>query len=260
MKELKTHGGIMSFYILIEGIDGCGKDTFIEYLSGHLNETLRHDIIDLRKSNEFEFNKVNSNKNIILVAEPTYLQTGRFIREKVVTSNKFSSKAQAESFSIDRYNLLKSYVIPWLKQENIIISSRSFISSITYQSISGNADLSLDDILNLAGNELAVKTPPNMVVILETPVERAIENLKRRTGKRDNAVFEKKDFLKKLSTVYNGERNLFYKGEKYSLDGLLKKLFGVRVKFEKINNNQGLEELDNNAKELAEKIIQEYKV
>ena len=251
-----------SFFMLVEGIDGCGKDTFIKCLANHLSESLSYNIRDLRKSDESEFNDIESKKNILLIAEPTYLKIGKFIRENVVTSNNFSSKAQAESFSIDRYNLLNSYVIPWLKQDNIIISSRSFISSIAYQSISGNADLSLDCILNLAGNELAVKTPPNMVVILETPVEKAIENLKKRTGKRDNAVFEKKEFLEKLSRTYNknGGGKLLYNRKDYSFEVLLRELFKNQTKLKWVNNDKGLEELDNNAKKLADEIIKEYKV
>ncbi len=248
----------MSFYVVVEGIDGCGKDTFIRYLAGHLSEALRYDVKDLRTLNESEFDKINSNKNIILVAEPTYLKTGKFIREKVVTSKKFNSKAQAESFSLDRYYLLNNYVIPWLGQDNIIISSRSFISSVAYQSISGNANLSLDYILNLAGNELAIKNPPGMVVILETPVEKALKNLQRRIGKRDNSIFEKEDFLKSLSAIYSGERKLLYKEETYSLEDLLRKLFNNRAEFRRISNDQGLEELDSNARKLAEEISKKY--
>ncbi len=254
MEELKASGGIMGFYVVVEGIDGCGKDTFIRYLSDHLSEISGYDVKDLRASNKSEFDKINSNKNIILVAEPTHLMIGRLIRKDVVTSKSFNSKAQAEFFSLDRYTLLNSHVVPWLKQNNIILSSRSFISSIAYQSISGDKELSLDYILNLAGNELAINNPPNIVIILETPTKKALENLYRRTNKQDNAVFEKEEFLEKLSATYSGKRELSYKGRVYSLEGLLRELFGDKTIFKRISNNQGLEELDSSAKELAEEI------
>lgn len=101
----------MAPFVVIEGIDGCGKGTQASLLMGRLKEL---------------------GKEAVLTQEPTKGPLGKLIREHL--SNPFlEDKSLALLFAADRIEHIEKEVIPNLEQGRIVISDRYAYSSIAYQ-------------------------------------------------------------------------------------------------------------------------------
>jgi thymidylate kinase len=136
--------------------------------------------------------------DVITSSEPTFSLIGRAIREEIVRHNKreYSALATAQAFALDRYILYKRVIIPALQQGKYIFQERGVTTSICYQPIQ-KEPLSLKKVLELEGNQLTLKYRPDLLIITVLKPETAMQRLANRDGKKDGAIFEKLDFLKK---------------------------------------------------------------
>ena len=101
----------MAPFIVIEGIDGCGKGTQAKLLLEHLKDL---------------------GKDVLLTAEPTRGPLGKMIREHL--SDPFlDDESLALLFAADRIEHLEKEVRPGLDAGKIVISDRYVYSSIAYQ-------------------------------------------------------------------------------------------------------------------------------
>jgi dTMP kinase len=124
-------------FIVIEGIDGCGKGTQAKLLLEHLK---------------------NIGKEVLLTAEPTKGPLGKLIREHL--SNPFlDDKSLALLFAADRIEHLEKEVRPAMDGGKIVISDRYVYSSIAYQ----GQKVDLDWIGDV--NKYADK--PDIVILLD---------------------------------------------------------------------------------------------
>ena len=102
-------------YIVLEGIDGAGKSTQIKLLKEWLE---------------------NNGLKVETVVEPTDFEVGKLIRELLTRSDATSDTMQKTLgllFAADRLILMDK--IEKLESENtVVISDRSFYSSLVYQS------------------------------------------------------------------------------------------------------------------------------
>lgn len=196
--------------IFIEGIDGSGKgvviDTFKE-LAG--KEGLK--VFDLRsfikKEKEFPEYESIEDYDIIVSAEPTYGWVGRAIREELIKDNKrkYSALAVAQAYSLDRHILYSRLLIKALQDGKTVLQERSVVSSIAYQPLQAQMqgeDLSLETVLKLPGNKIAIEDyPPSVVIITRLDPETALQRLADR-NKKDACIFERLEFQKKLQERY----------------------------------------------------------
>jgi len=196
--------------ILIEGIDGSGKglitDTFKEMAE---KEGLK--VFDLRAhiKREKEFPEYEQIKeyDVILSAEPTFGWVGRAIREELIKDNgrNYSALAVAQAYSLDRKILYKRLLIKALQEGKIVLQERSVVSSIAYQPLQAQLqgeNLTLETVLKLPGNKLAVEDfPPSVIIITRVDPETAIHRLAHRS-KKDACIFERLAFQKKLQERY----------------------------------------------------------
>ncbi|MDR2966898.1 MAG: dTMP kinase [Methanobacteriaceae archaeon] len=153
-------------YICLEGIDGTGKSTQIELLSQWL---------------------IDSGFKVKKVVEPTGSEIGLLIRKILTSPDATSSNTQkilALLFAADRLTLMEK-ISKYEKENKIVISDRSFYSSLAYQN-------SEDWILEI--NKF-VKTP-DLAILLDLDVNLAIS----RCLKTDE--FEKKSFLINVREKY----------------------------------------------------------
>lgn len=164
-------------YICLEGIDGAGKSTQIEFLSQWL--------IDLG----FKVEKV---------VEPTESEIGLLIRKILTSPDATSSNNQKKLgllFAADRLSLMEE-IAKYEKEQKIVISDRSFYSSLAYQD-------QKDWILEI--NKFA--RTPDLAILLDLDVDLAIS----RCLKTDE--FEKKSFLldvrKRYIELANNNKNNF---------------------------------------------------
>lgn len=205
--------------VLIEGIDGSGKgvitDTFKELAE---KEGLK--CFDLRayikKEKDFPEYETIKDYDVILSAEPTHGWVGRAIREELIKDNKrdYSALAVAQAYSLDRKILYKRLLIRALQEGKIVLQERSVVSSLAYQLLQAQEkgeNLTLETVLKLPGNKLAVEDyPPTMLIITRVEPETAMIRLAQR-DKKDLCIFEKIGFQKKLQERYESTwlRSLF---------------------------------------------------
>ncbi|MFA5128208.1 MAG: hypothetical protein WC457_04400 [Patescibacteria group bacterium] len=200
-------------FIMLDGIDGSGKSTILDAwkkeisaqgngifdLKNYWQETGRYPELSEMRAYDFIFS-----------CEPTYTGVGKVIRDELVKYTDYPPQAVAHAFSLDRLVLYHKIIIPLLQQGKCVIQDRGVSSSLAYQSTQ-HEELTFDVLAELPGNNLALKNRPDYLILAELSAEEAIERLSGRTGKKDEAIFEKLDFLKRLEGQYRDEkfRNLF---------------------------------------------------
>lgn len=150
-------------YIVFEGIDGAGKSTQIQLLKEWLEE---------------------NGLEVELLVEPTDSKVGKFIRELLTYDNATTEDMQKTLgllFAADRMIIMDK-----LNDENkVIISDRSFISSLAYQ----EPKEWINEI-----NKYAKK--PDLVLLLDLDVATSV----KRCDCEDS--FENEEFLNKVKENY----------------------------------------------------------
>ncbi len=153
-------------YIVLEGIDGAGKSSQIELLSQWLI------------ANGFEVENV---------VEPTDSDIGRLIRKFLQdedATSDYMQKTLGLLFAADRLLLMNK--INKLKDENkVIISDRSFYSSLAYQ-----------DPADWIGEINKFAKIPDLVILLDLDLKTSVN----RSGETDE--FENEEFLRRVKANY----------------------------------------------------------
>jgi len=155
-------------FIVLEGIDGCGKSTQSKLLSKWLKE---------------------HGKDVVLTAEPTKNEIGKFIREVLAGNHEVDAKTLALLFTADRYEHLKTLVEPALKEGKIVVSERYYYSTIAYQEAQGVERRWLIEM-----NKFARK--PDITIVLDVDPKLGAG----RTTTQE--IFEKEEFLTKVRDNY----------------------------------------------------------
>lgn len=158
-------------YIVLEGIDGAGKSTQTELL------------------NEWLTGKGYRTKKIV---EPTTSDIGKVIRKELLnpeSTNDINQQRLTLLFAADRLTLKKEILDAKDSKDIIIISDRSFYSSICYQN---NSSVDKDWIY-----EVNLHTPrPNLTILLDLDEKEAITRCDR------EEAFENIQFLEKTRKNY----------------------------------------------------------
>lgn len=159
-------------YIVFEGIDGAGKSTQIKLLKEWLED------------NGFE---------VETIVEPTDSKVGKLIRELLTYENATSDTMQKTLgllFAADRLLLMDKIGNVGNK---IILSDRSFISSLAYQK-------PIDWIAII--NKYAKK--PDLVLLLDLDIETSVSRcLKQDSFENEEFLTEVKDNYLKIVKNYN---------------------------------------------------------
>lgn len=193
---------------MIDGIDGSGKSTVIQawkdYLAGEGNA-----IFDLKHywqtAGKYpDFGELKS-YDFVFSCEPTFAGMGKVIREELIKNGtNYPPRAIAEAYSLDRLILYNKIIIPLLEDKKMVIQDRGVCTSLAYQT-SQTAELNFEKVSNLPGNALALKYRPDYLALMKIKPENALKRIQSRLEKKDDAIFEKLDFLKKLEEKYNSE-------------------------------------------------------
>ena len=178
-------------YIVLEGIDGAGKSTQTELL------------------NDWLTGKGYRTKKIV---EPTTSDIGKVIRKELLnpeSTNDINQQRLTLLFAADRLTLKKEILDAKDSKDIIIISDRSFYSSICYQN---NSSVDKDWIY-----EVNLHTPrPDLTILLDLDEKEAItrcdreeafENIIWETpndeiqGKQHFLVFDDKKYIYDFSII-----------------------------------------------------------
>ncbi|MBN2459455.1 dTMP kinase [Candidatus Woesearchaeota archaeon] len=207
--------GAKGFFVIIDGLDGSGKSTITQGLSGHLKLQGKK-VFELKEywksSGSLPEPEELFGYDVIVSAEPTSTLVGKAIREEIIKDNNrhYSALATATAFSLDRLILYKRLIIPLLEKGKTIIQDRSVTTSIIYQPIQAEP-ISLDALLSLEGNSLALQHRPDMLIIADLKPELCMQRLEGRSDKKDGVIFENLEFQQKAYGRFRSDwfRKLF---------------------------------------------------
>jgi dTMP kinase len=158
------------FFIVLEGIDGCGKSTHRRMLAKRLRD-LGYRVVETR--------------------EPSDGRVGRLLREQSERGMRFRGEVEALLYAADRLQHVTEVIEPALREGCIVVSERYFHSSIAYQGAEG---VDMDWIREL--NKFALE--PDLVILLDIKPETAVERMR---GRRLTA-YEDYETQRKVREIY----------------------------------------------------------
>ena len=159
-------------YIIIEGGDGTGKNSQADWLEGYLAQ--------------------HTGKCITQVSEPdSESPTGRLLRQMLREGTYV--KAHAAMFLADRMALLSTRVSDALAADHIVISVRSWMSTLAYQ----QEDWPLEWLFAIH-QQLPVRA--THLILLDMDPEVALERASRRPGPTE--FYEKLDIQRRIRQRY----------------------------------------------------------
>jgi len=168
-------------FIVLEGIDGCGKTTQINELSKWLPKS----------------GLINTNATLIKTREPGGSLLGKEIRNMILKNNKSNSPSNLTElllYSADRAEHISKIILPSLQNGNWIISDRFSGSTLAYQGY--GREISIDIIKKLE-SIVCQNIKPDLTFFLEINPEESI--LRRKNKVADRIESEGLEFLKKVN-------------------------------------------------------------
>ena len=164
------------FFLVLDGIDGCGKSTQTKKLS------------DYFKTNDIQTH---------LTAEPSDYDLGKILR-KYLQNPKIPASVDALLFAADRIEHCNKEILPLLKKGFIIISDRYRDSSYIYQSIEGrNEGVSMDWIKNINKFSLI----PDLTIIVDIDPKIGLKRKRNQANNSGNQSLDKFEIEKFQKTI-----------------------------------------------------------
>ena len=168
-------------FIVIEGIDGCGKTTQVDEISRWLPTS----------------GLMEENSNLIRTREPGGSLLGKKLRNLILdndTKNKPSSLAELLLYSADRAEHVSKIISPALEKKDWVLSDRFADSTLAYQGY--GRDINLEIIKNIE-SIVCQGEKPDLTIFLEITAEESV--LRRKNLVPDRIESEGIQFLQKVS-------------------------------------------------------------
>lgn len=185
-------------FIIFDGIDGSGKTTAVRSFANALlgPDQKLIDLIEWCKNNHrLPLAEEFQTADVVISGEPTHAWVGAAIRNELIRNGtSYHPRLIAEAFALDRMMLYQRLIIPLRQAGVTIVQDRSVSTSIVYQA-GEHTGVSLDSILELSGNKLALEHAPDLLVITDCHPEIALSRIEGRTDKRDDSHFEHLEIL-----------------------------------------------------------------
>ena len=171
-------------FIVLEGIDGCGKTTQINELSKWLPKS----------------GLIKKNTTLIKTREPGGSILGREIREMILNTNKSNPPSiltELLLYSADRAEHISKIILPALQRGNWVISDRFSGSTLAYQGFGREINI---DIIKKLENIVCQNISPDLTFFLDISPEESI--LRRKNKIADRIESEGLEFLKKVNNGF----------------------------------------------------------
>ena len=163
-------------FITLEGVDGAGKTSHIEFIKEYLK---------------------NLKLNFIMTREPGGTELGEKLRE-ILLHDEMTPKTETILMFAARNEHIEKVIRPGLTSGAIVISDRFTDASYAYQSGGkGVEDEEIDVLKDLVQKNLQ----PDLTFLFDLPVEVSIKRLKK-TRKLDKFEKEEKDFHENVRKKY----------------------------------------------------------
>lgn len=204
-------------HIAIEGIDGCGKSTFIKKL--------------------FEM-KVFNDYNVLYDCSPYDSEISKVIRKMLKNEYKLSNKVLHKEllslFMLDNHihgNEVTKYLSEDIK--NLVITDRYIASTFAYQSLNAN----LKDIMNMSKEYNGIICP-GLILYFDISPKLSLNRVNNRGEEKE--IFEKSEVLERVKRNYYKAFKALYKLTKknmciVSIDASLSKDEVFDIAFRVIN-------------------------
>lgn len=160
--------------IVFEGIDGCGKSTQLRRLA----EALRA-----------------QGSDPVVTREPTDGLWGRKIRAMAQSGDAVPPETELAWFFEDRREHMREVVTPALEAGRIVLSDRSYLSTVAYQGARG-----LDAAKILSDSEAEFERP-DLVLVFELSPEAGLARVDARGGTSE-PVFENLPFQRRVAEIF----------------------------------------------------------
>tara|TARA_Y100001968_G_C19445454_1_gene765130 strand:- start:2090 stop:2734 length:645 start_codon:yes stop_codon:yes gene_type:complete len=171
-------------FIVIEGIDGCGKTTQVDEISKWLPNS----------------GLMQMDSKLITTREPGGSLLGKKLRSLILDNNndnKPSSLAELLLYSADRAEHVAKIILPALNKKNWVISDRFSDSTLAYQGYGRNINL---EIIKNIESIVCQGVSPDMTIFLEITPEESI--LRRKNQIPDRMESEGIKFLEKVNEAF----------------------------------------------------------
>jgi len=198
------------FFIVLDGLDGCGKTV--------QSKILRRKLSKLGVPSKY-------------TAEPSTGVVGAYLKRMLSSGKKLPPVLEVLLFAADRYDHLKTYVEVELNKGYSIVCDRYVYASLAYQGAQG---VELKWIREV--NNFALK--PNVSIYLDVDPE---TGLRRRGGRR--SIFEYLELERKAREIYLqlvNEGEMIYVDSMEELSQVSQKIFDITVnEIKKTRENVG---------------------
>ncbi len=205
------------FFIVFEGVEGCGKS----YQSRKL------------------FSKLKKNKiNTILTREPGGTKSSELIRNLILkdyfnknTKDKFDKYTDTLLYLAARNEHIINKIKPALLKKQVVICDRFTDSTLAYQVYGKKVDIKF---INNIHKKILGKIKPNLVFILKVSTKSSNLRLKKRKSKNRYDNFAQSFYTKVQKSFLNIAKNKknYFVLDSSSNDGVVeKKIFNIVKKY-----------------------------
>ncbi len=171
----------MSYLITLEGVEGSGKSTLINYIK---------DFLEYR------------GKSIVVTREPGGIDIAEQIRSVILDKNntKMDGRTEALLYAAARRQHLVEKIIPSLKEDKIVLCDRFIDSSLAYQGYARG--LGIDEVLSI--NEFAIGDfMPNLTLYLDLDPQVGLNRIRNNKEREVNRLdLEEMNFHNKVKEGY----------------------------------------------------------
>ena len=168
-------------FIVIEGIDGCGKTTQIEEISRWIPTS----------------GLLRGDSKLVKTREPGGSSLGKKLRNLILDNNKEnkpSSLAELLLYSADRAEHISKIISPALENKDWVLSDRFCDSTLAYQGYGRNINI---DIIKNIESIVCQGEYPDLTIFLEISAEESL--LRRKNFIPDRMESEGIKFLEKVN-------------------------------------------------------------
>ena len=204
------------FFIVFEGIEGCGKSFQSKKL----------------------YNKLKNKADVILTREPGGTKSSELIRNLILkdyfnkkTKEKFDKYTDTLLYLAARNEHVKNKIKPALLKKKIVICDRFTDSTIAYQVFGKKVDF---NFINNIHKKILYGIKPNLVFVLKVSKTAAKKRLKKRKSKNRYDNFADSFYNKAQKSFIRLSKNKknYFVLESSSNDNILeKKIFKIVNKF-----------------------------
>ncbi len=205
------------FFIVFEGVEGCGKS----FQSNKLNKKLRSKKIDT-----------------ILTREPGGTKSSELIRNLILKdyfqknqSDKFDKYTDTLLYLAARNEHVKNKIKPALKKKKVVICDRFTDSTLAYQVYGKKVDI---NFINNIHKKILSGIKPNIVFVLKVSEKVSRKRLKKRKNKNRYDNFAQSFYTKAQKSfikLSKNKKNYFVLDSSLNDNSLEEKIFNIVSKY-----------------------------